>query len=148
VGGRLLVPKDASEAAAAAGQVPVETAAAGALRSAARGADAAVVSGHAANWWVHEVPDLPGAVDLYDPFFIENLHYVASLGEETARHDHATLDLALARGDFFLCASPEQRLFYAGALFARGRIDGRNFPADPTLSKLLAVVPFGAPTAP
>ena len=142
---RLLVPNDASEAAAAAGQVPVETAAAGALRSAARGADAAVVSGHAANWWFHQVPDLPVAVDLYDPFFIENLHYVASLGEETARHDHATLDLALARGDFFLCASPEQRLFYAGALYSRGRVGARNFPSDPALSKLLAVVPFGAP---
>ena len=76
---------------------------------------------------------IPVAADLYDPFPIENLHYARTLGEGTARHDRATLDLALGRGDFFLCASPEQRLFYAGALFARGRIGPSNFPEDPAL---------------
>jgi glycosyltransferase involved in cell wall biosynthesis len=143
---RLVVPNDPTEAAAAAGEIPIQRASRDELGQAAAGADAAVVSGHTANWFFHQAPDVPVAVDLYDPFFIENLHYSAALGEGTARHDHATLDLALARGDFFLCASPEQRLFYSGALFARGRIDGSNFPGDPTLSKLLAVVPFGAPT--
>lgn len=145
---RLIVPNDPAEAAAAAGEIPVQRASRDELGPAAKEADAAVVSGHTANWFFHQAKDVPVAVDLYDPFFVENLHYSATLGEGTARHDHATLDLALARGDFFLCASPEQRLFYAGALFARGRIDGRNFPADPTLSKLLAVVPFGAPSNP
>ncbi len=119
----------------------------GRLAEAARGAAAAVVSGHAANSWFHEVPDLPCAVDLYDPFPIENLHYARTLGEATARHDHATLELSLSRGDFFLCASAEQRLFYAGALFAAGRIGASNFPEDPALSRLLAVVPFGVPQA-
>src|SRR5262249_40991654 len=95
----------------------------------------------------HEVPDVPVAADLYDPFPIENLHYAAELGEETARHDRATLELALSRADFFLCASPEQRLFYAGALFACGRI-GAGFAEDPSLERLIAVVPFGVPSAP
>ena len=145
---RLVVPNDPAEAASAAGEIPIEKASRDELAGAARGADAALVSGHTANWWFHQAPDVPVAVDLYDPFFVENLHYSTTLGEGTARHDHATLDLALARGDFFLCASAEQRLFYAGALFARGRIDGGNFPSDPTLSRLLAVVPFGAPAVP
>lgn len=145
---RLIVPNDATEAATAAAGIAVQTAARGELGAAASGADAAVVSGHTANWWFHQASRIPVAVDLYDPFFVENLHYSEALGEGTARHDHETLDLALARGDFFLCASAEQRLFYAGALFARGRIGAANFPSDPTLSRLLAVVPFGTPAAP
>src|SRR5215468_8124364 len=145
---RLLVGNDPAEAAAAAGDIPVVPAPPGGLAAAAVGADAAVVSGHAANWWFHQVPDVPVAADLYDPFFVENLHYAPTLGEETAVHDRATLSLALSRADFFLCASPEQRLFYAGALYAAGRIGPRNFPADPILAGLLAVVPFGVPGEP
>jgi hypothetical protein len=146
----LLVGNDAAEAAAAAPDVPVARVEPENLAAAVgtHGADAAVVSGHLANWWFHQIPDVPVAVDLYDPFFIENLHYVSTLGEDTARHDHATFELALARGDYFLCASAEQRLFYAGALYARGRIGARNFPSDPQLAGLVGVVPFGVPEAP
>jgi glycosyltransferase involved in cell wall biosynthesis len=148
LGARLLVPNDVGEAREASGGVEVVAALPGGLAAAARGADAAVVSGHAANSWFHEVPALPCAVDLYDPFPIENLHYAKELGEATARHDHATLELSLSRGDYFLCASSEQRLFYAGALFAAGRIGTSNFPEDPRLLRLLAVVPFGVPAKP
>src|SRR5262249_55744638 len=122
-------------------------AAAGELAAAARGADAAVVSGHAANWWFHQVPAIPVAADLYDPFFIENLHYATTLGPRTADHDHATLDLALARPDYF-CASPQQRRFSSGALYQKGRIVASNFPDDPRLARLVGVVPFGVPAAP
>ncbi len=143
---KLLVPNDPGEAAEVAGDVPVVHAPPeGNLARSAAGASAAVVSGHAANFWFHQVPGLPVAADLYDPFPIENLHYARSLGEETARHDRATLALALARADFFLCASPEQRLFYAGALFADGRIGAGSFSTDPSLVELIAVVPFGVP---
>ncbi|HSD72644.1 MAG TPA: hypothetical protein VLE54_07630 [Thermoanaerobaculia bacterium] len=146
---RLLVPNDPAEAAEVAEDVPiVHSPPAGDLAGAAAGAAAAVVSGHAANYWFHQVPDVPVAVDLYDPFPVENLHYVRQLGAETARHDLGTLHLALARGDFFLCASLEQRLFYAGALFAAGRIGPSNFPDDPCLEDLLGVVPFGVPRRP
>lgn len=145
---RLLVANDLAEAASAAGDLPIVAAPPGGLAAAAVNADAAVVSGHAANWWFHQVPDVPVAADLYDPFFIENLHYSSTLGEGPAAHDRATLELALDRADFFLCASAEQRLFYAGALYARGRIGPSNFPADPTLSGLLAAVPFGVPAEP
>ena len=142
---RLLVPNEPAEASSVAGDLTVVAAPPARLAEAAHDADAAVVSGHAANWWFHQVPDVPVAADLYDPFFVENLHYVPVLGEETAEHDRATLDLALARADFFLCASPEQRLFYAGGLYEKGRIGPRNFPDDPRLARLLAVIPFGTP---
>lgn len=145
---QLLVPNDAAEAGRVAEGIAVSTVASGGLAAAAKGADAAVVSGHAANWWFHQVPDVPVAVDLYDPFFVENLHYASALGTEPAVHDHATLDLALRRGDFFLCASPEQRLFYAGALYVAGRVGPATFPGDPTLSRTLAIVPFGVPAEP
>jgi hypothetical protein len=142
---RLIVPNDAGEAREVAGTTAVVTAENGALRQAAEGVQAGVVSGHAANWWFHQLPDLPVAADLYDPFPIENLHYARQLGDETARHDHRTLELALARADFYLCASQEQRLFYAGALFSCGRIGAANFPEDSALTRLIAVVPFGVP---
>src|SRR5262249_10979403 len=142
---RLLVPTNGSDAGSVASDLKVSVVPTGKLAGAAQGADAAVVSGHAANWWFHQVPDVPVAVDLYDPFFVENLHYVPALGEGPAANDSATLDLSICRGDFFLCASPEQRLFYAGSLYGRGRIGPRNFPSDPTLSHLLGVVPFGVP---
>ena len=145
---RLLVPNDPAQAREVAGSLEVVAAKEGALAGAARGAHAAIVSGHAANWWFHQVPDVPVAADLYDPYPIENLHYARALGEETAAHDRRSLALALARADFFLCASPEQRLFYAGALFETGRIGAHNFPEDPTLARLLAVVAFGAPGEP
>jgi glycosyltransferase involved in cell wall biosynthesis len=143
---RLIVPNDPAEAEEVSGGVPVVSAPPNSdLARAAAGVDAAVVSAHAANYWFHQLPDVPVVADLYDPFFIENLHYARTLGEETARHDRETLQLALARADFFLCASAEQRLFYAGALFAAGRIGPGNFPDDPALADLVALVPFGAP---
>ena len=52
--------------------------------------------------------------------------------------------LQLARGDFFLCSSAEQRLFYLGFLTALGRINPERVAADPTLAGLIAPVPFGA----
>ncbi len=142
---RLVVPNDPAEAREIAGPVAVRRASPGGLADAARGVEAAVVSGHAANAWFQEVPDVAVAADLYDPFPIENLHYARLLGPGTALHDRRTLELALARADFFLCASAEQRLFYAGALFASGRIGPGNFPDDPALGRLLAAVPFGVP---
>jgi glycosyltransferase involved in cell wall biosynthesis len=144
---RLLVPNDPAEAEEVSGGVPVVAAAPNLARAAA-GARVAVVSAHAANSWFHQVPEVPAVADLYDPFPIENLYYARTLGEETARHDRETLQLALARADFFLCASPEQRLFYSGALLAAGRIGPVNFPDDPSLTNLIALVPFGAPDAP
>ena len=145
---RLLVWNAEAEARDVAGDVPVVPIGAAGLAAAAAGAGAAIVSGHAGSAWFREVPEVPVAADLYDPFPIENLHYAAELGDGPARHDRETFGLALARADFFLCASADQRLFYAGALYGAGRIGPRNFPEDPALGGLLAVVPFGVPAEP
>jgi len=144
----LIVPNGEAEARSVAADVPVVSVGSAGLARAASGAEAAVVSGHAADAWFRQVPEIPVAADLYDPFPIENLHYAAALGPAVARHDRETFARTLARADFFLCASPEQRLFYAGALYGAGRIGPRNFPQDPALEGLLAVVPFGVPPEP
>ena len=110
-------------------------------------ADVAVVQGHAANdLFAHGRP-IPVVVDLYDPFIIENLHYFRERGAEVFTHDHATLVNALVRGDFFLCASEAQRLFYVGLLLATGRVNPASFESDRELRSLIAIAPFGVQQA-
>jgi len=105
--------------------------------------EVAVAQGQLANDLLAARPDLPIAVDLYDPWLVENLHYVSSLGLDPYRNDHATWVLQLSRGDFFLCSSSEQRLYYLGFLTALGRVHPERVVEDPELERLLAVVPFG-----
>jgi len=88
---------------------------------------------------------LPVAIDLYDPWLIENFAYVESLGLDPYRNDHATWVLQMSRGDFFLCSSDEQRTFYLGFLAALGRVNPERLVGDPDLSGLIAPVPFGVP---
>lgn len=107
--------------------------------------DAVVAQGQLANDAVLTAPGLPTVVDLYDPWLVENLHYVESLGLDPYRNDHATWVLQMSRGDFFLCSSEEQRLFYLGFLAALGRVNPRRVAMDPDLRGLVDVVPFGVP---
>lgn len=106
-------------------------------------ADVAIVQGHAANDLFAHSRGLPTVVDLYDPFIIENLHYYRERGAEVFTHDHATLVNSLVHGDFFLCASEAQRLFYIGLLLGTGRVNPALFDEDPRLSSLIAIAPFG-----
>jgi glycosyltransferase involved in cell wall biosynthesis len=105
----------------------------------------AVAQGQLANHLVLECPELPTALDLYDPWLVENLHYTPVLGLDPYRNDHATWVLQLARGDFFLCSTEEQRAFYLGFLAALGRVNPERVAADPDLRGLIAPVPFGVP---
>lgn len=109
------------------------------------GCDAAVAQGQLANDLVLAAPALPAALDLYDPWLIENLAYHAALGLDPYRNDHATWLLQLSRGDFFLCSSEEQRTFYLGFLAAVGRVHPEIVARDPDLRSLIDVVPFGVP---
>jgi glycosyltransferase involved in cell wall biosynthesis len=104
--------------------------------------DVAVLQGHVANAFFQHAHAIPAVVDLYDPYIIENLHYYADRGEEVFRHDHATLMESLARGDYFLCASEAQRLFYLGLLLAAGRLNPVLFEDDPRLESLIGIAPF------
>ena len=150
----LVSPADPAEARAAlAAASPVAAAADVEVRRFQRGGlaalladcDGAVAQGQLANDLLLELPGLPAAIDLYDPWLVENLHYTASLGLDPYRNDHATWVLQLSRGDFFLCSSEEQRGFYLGFLAALGRVNPERVAADPDLAGLIAAVPFGLP---
>jgi glycosyltransferase involved in cell wall biosynthesis len=107
--------------------------------------DGAVAQGQLANDLVLEMTGLPVAIDLYDPWLIENFTYLETLGLDPYRNDHATWVLQMSRGDFFLGSSEEQRTFYLGFLAAVGRVNPERIAGDPDLSTLLAPVPFGVP---
>lgn len=110
-----------------------------------RDCDVAVAQGQLANDVLHELPELPTAIDLYDPFLVENLSHLDTLGLDPYRNDHATWIHQLSRGDLFLCSSPEQRAYYLGFLTALGRVNPHRYRDDPSLSGLIVEVPFGVP---
>ncbi|MCS5496250.1 glycosyltransferase [Cnuibacter physcomitrellae] len=90
--------------------------------------------------------------DLYDPMHLEQLEQGREFGGErwSAQVRSATdvLNQQLARGDFFLCASERQRLFWLGQLAALGRINPATYSADDTLEELIAIAPFGMDSTP
>ena len=139
----LLSPAEPAETPAVPG--PVRRLVPGRLRELLGDCDAAVAQGQHANDLVLECPDLPVAIDLYDPWLVENLHYVDTLGLDPWRNDHATWVLQLSRGDLFLCSSAEQRLYYLGFLTALGRVNPERLRADPDLGRLIVELPFGLP---
>ena len=51
-------------------------------------------------------------------------------------------------GDFYICASERQRLWWLGQLEVSGRLNSLNFQADPSLRQLVDVVPYGLPAEP
>ena len=95
---------------------------------------------------------VPIVVDLYCPFTIEHLEQTRgrTAAGDAAVNDEAAgflgvLNAQIDQGDFFICASEVQRDFWIGALHSRGRINPRTYAADPTLRRLIDVVPFGLP---
>ncbi|KAA9158899.1 glycosyltransferase [Amycolatopsis acidicola] len=90
--------------------------------------------------------------DLYDPMHLELLEQGKSAPDDKRAADLVgvtkVLDRQLERGDFFLCASERQRLFWLGHLAALGRLSPRLYDADPTTQSLLSVVPFGLSAEP
>src|SRR5207253_3858409 len=88
----------------------------------------------------------------YDPLHLEQLEQLGDRGplERQAMLDLTvrTLNEQLVRGDYFLCASEEQRHLWLGHLGALGRINPLVYAADPTLRSLIDIVPFGMPDAP
>jgi glycosyltransferase involved in cell wall biosynthesis len=123
------------------------------LRDAVGDADVVVFQGfvsYHAPWLIRGDQIL--VVDLYDPIHLEQLEQLVG---RSAMERHATLDLTvrvlneqLVRGDFFVCASEEQRHLWLGQLSAFGRINPENYDRDPTLRQLIAVCPFGLPSTP
>jgi GT2 family glycosyltransferase len=91
-------------------------------------------------------------VDLYDPMHLEQLEQARDAGDVGWRNQVQSttevLNAQLERGDFFLCASERQRLFWIGQLAALGRINPDNYLADDNLNKLIAIAPFGMDSTP
>jgi glycosyltransferase involved in cell wall biosynthesis len=140
----LVVPNEASEAPTRVG-VDFVRADPGRLGEQAEGHDWVLVHAHLGNHYLSQRDDLPLVVDLYDPFLIENLHYHRELGFGPFATDHETWRLQMARGDFFLCSSEEQRLYYLGWLSALGRVNPLSLEDDPQLRRLIVELPFGTP---
>ena len=141
----LAIPNQASEAEAVGDGISVVTASPDSLGAQAEGHDWVLLHGHLGNHYLSQRDDLPVVIDLYDPFLVENLHYHRDLGFEPYRNDHATWKLQLSSGDFFLCSSEEQRLYYLGWLGALGRVNPLTLEDDPTLRGLISELPFGTP---
>ncbi len=117
----------------------------GGLESALAGCDAVFAQGSLADAVVEEELALPLAVDLIDPWLVENLSYAGVLGDSAYRRDLASWKRQLRRGDFFVCASEEQRLYYLGLLTALGRVRPEDYGKDPELRGLIDLAPSGIP---
>ncbi len=90
-------------------------------------------------------------VDLYDPFHFEALELAERRGmtlERAIAVNDASVEALteqLALGDFFMCASERQRDLWLGALTVSKRLTPEHYHNDPTLRKLIDLVPFGLP---
>jgi len=91
--------------------------------------------------------DIPLVVDIYDPFHLENLQLFAGRDMSYREQDNAALlrylGAQLTLGDFFLCASEQQRDYWLGMLTAYGRVNPRTYDQEADLRRLIDVVPFG-----
>jgi glycosyltransferase involved in cell wall biosynthesis len=141
----LAVPNDPSEARVDDRRIRVVLGEPDRLGDLADGHEWVMLHGHLGNHYLAQRDDLPVVVDLYDPFMVENFHYHRELGFDPYRTDHATWRFQMSRGDFFLCSSHEQRLYYLGWLTALGRVNPLIRDDDPTLGRLIAELPFGTP---
>ena len=95
---------------------------------------------------------LPIVVDWYDPYPAESMSLVHSQTDREQaiwhRYFMDQLRLESARGDFFLCASEQQRAWWLGILASHGRINASTYQDDPSLRRLIDVAPFGLSPAP
>lgn len=101
-----------------------------------------------------ELADVDAAVviDGYTPYLAEHLSTWAHL-PVAEQIPHWSLRLQILNrqyrvGDFFICASERQRDWWLGLLEAHGRINPATLADDPSLRRLLDVVPYGLRSEP
>lgn len=89
----------------------------------------------------------PLVVDLYSPLLFEGLQkhadrelYDQHLVFEGQRGIHTE---QIRAADFVICASERQRDLWLGWLSALGRVNPHTYRHDPTLARLIDIVPFG-----
>ncbi len=90
-------------------------------------------------------------IDIYDPY---NLATLAEYSSEPIKKRleihksiHNIFNEQFYYGDFFICASERQRDFWLGMLAALNRVNPYSYNQDPTLKKMIDIVPFGLPSA-
>ena len=87
--------------------------------------------------------------DMYDPFHLEQLeqnkHLDPAEYEEEVAKAISLLNEQLERADAIICASDRQQTLWLGALSALGRVNPATYPADPSFSSFVRIVPFGLP---
>jgi glycosyltransferase involved in cell wall biosynthesis len=113
--------------------------------------DAILLCGDVLTWFpMLEGAGVPLVVDGYDPHTLETLALFAGTSEQQRRHREreCILKMQCRAGDFFVCASERQRDWWLGLLEAAGRINARTYNDDPSLRRLIEVVPFGLPSTP
>jgi glycosyltransferase involved in cell wall biosynthesis len=121
-----------------------------ALRDAVGWSDVMVLQGYV----THHDPSLTDndkvvVFDVYDPLHLETLALTKG-ASGAARDDHVrisveTLNRQIKRADFLICATERQRDLFVGQLCALGRANSLTYDDDPTLRRLIDVVPFGIP---
>lgn len=113
---------------------------------------AVITAGGFHEWPSLEKSDIPLVIDLYDPYHLESLEAGPdedpTVRSERVQRMRSAINSHLRRGDYFLCATERQRDFWLGSLASIGRINPRLYDADPTLSSMFGVVPFGLPSRP
>jgi glycosyltransferase involved in cell wall biosynthesis len=86
-------------------------------------------------------------IDFYDPFLLEMIALDTFPSEQMRQHIYK-LHLGATRvqaqvGDFFICASEQQRDYWLGVLSYAGRVNRTAYVADSSLRNLIDVVSFG-----
>lgn len=85
-------------------------------------------------------------VDLYDPYLFSILvQYQTSdvAANASYRLMHKVLEQHMVACDFAVCASERQRDYWMGRFCALGRINPEMYSFDPSMRKLIDVIPFG-----
>jgi GT2 family glycosyltransferase/glycosyltransferase involved in cell wall biosynthesis len=89
-------------------------------------------------------------IDIYDPYNLATLAEYEGEPIKKRLEIHKSIyyifNEQLHYGDFFICASERQRDFWLGMLAALNRVNPYSYNEDPTLKKMIDVVPFGLPT--
>jgi glycosyltransferase involved in cell wall biosynthesis len=118
------------------------------LRRMAAAADVVIIQGYVLYYFPEAHPP-SGAlvVDLYDPFHIEAFNVFSEEAAERRRLlALSSVDVVrhqVGVGDFFLCASERQRVFWLGHLAVLGRLTPLLHDHDPTFRNLIDLAPFG-----
>ncbi len=86
-------------------------------------------------------------IDMYDPYNLATLAEYEGKSMKKRLEVYNSLQKTFNEqfyyGDFFICASDRQRDFWLGMLAALGRVNPFAYNIDPSLRRMIDVVPFG-----